>query len=271
MVEALSQVLNVNYLPNLKNLKLVGSPTEAFAEEMREQIDFFHELNYLEALNLSEFGIYGNQGLLYLLLLERYGVKLKVFYCREDLFHAPEISVEMLNNLLPNVRCLQVVLTTCGGSQNLLQVGWNVEQLYLDGMFLPFVSFQRIVNKFAPTLTHLRVRYGSYPLAQRMEEEVRLEREEMRPLPKLKKLTVSIHYLGMERISEFVGRCCPSLQQICLDEYYYVPEQERRWTKEELVAVAKNTLFGLVPKLEKVVVCVVGENRSKARFTVYKD
>jgi len=122
---------------------------------------------------------------------------------------------------------------------------------------LEFVNVIRAINGFAPTLTHLRLNRsghdGESPDDSRTEEQATQEREEMIPFPKLKKFTVSPWDFGILRISDFIERSCPALQQLCLDENwnYRVGSEDVVKDKAEL----SRTFFGMGPKLSKIVFC----------------
>jgi len=259
MVNLFLELLSMD-LPNLKKLGVSGSVKLSFVPLLKQRI--LPDLNKLEALDLSDFYLRepSCENSLSIALLQKYGSQLKVFHCGKGFFSAPDMSVNLLKTLLPNVRCLETQenFLHVPALQKLSEAGCKLEQLVLHGDFitefwnmsnpLPFVNVIRAVNYFAETLTHLKL--CGY-LSSRTEEEATRAREEMKPLPKLKKLTVSQACLGKERLSDFIRESLPSLQQLCLEETWSLREGDLKVAKKR--AEKTRSYFGMGLKLSKIV------------------
>jgi len=256
-------------LPNLKKLVVTGNVDTPFLSCLRQGI--LPDLNKLEALDFASVDVYGDNqtcrnNQLCFPFLEKYGTQLKVIYCEWNFFSVSDMSGDLLKTLLPNVTFLETDANHhhLQAMEKLSQAGCKLEQLVFHEFnedSMSFVNVIRAINYFAPTLTHLRLaRHDEHsPDSSRTEVEPTRELEEMIPLPKLKKLSVSTWGLGIQRISDFIQKSCPALQQLCVDETrscYQNGIVRVVWDKPGLARF----LFGMAPKLSKIVFC--GFNRN---------
>jgi len=143
MVNMLLELLSSTNFPNPKQLRLHGFVTKEFTSILLERVDTLRELPKLEALNLIGFdGFFGRRldgGHPSLPFLQKYGSQLSVFHCRSSLITFPSLSLDLLNNLLPNVCSLEVLLCS-DGVPKLTQIGWKVKQLVLNLAFVKFAE-----------------------------------------------------------------------------------------------------------------------------------
>jgi len=246
IVNLLLELLSSTNFPNLKQLRVYGYVEEEFEPIFRERVDTFPEIPKLEALNIMGF----DHHRLALPLLEKYGSQLKVLHCGYFFFKSKIITVDLLNNIVPNISFLEVSLVCGEGFQKLSQVGWKITHLIVHlSRFVKLLDLLQITNHFAPTLTHLELQLYACRFPCETKTDLALEREGMRPLMKLKILTISGYDAAFCRISDFVGRCCPRLETIYWSERKGVADDGQLQRLTERIRV----FFGLVPKLRKIV------------------
>jgi len=262
MVNLLLELLSTANFPNLQQLRLKGFVKNECVQILSEGVEAFSEFPKLEALNLIDLNVNlgrgDDYGHLALPFLEKYGPQLKVLHCQSSLVQSRNLSLDLLNNLLPSVCSLEVGLGLgSNGIAKLSLVGWKIKHL---AVHVESVKILKVLNNFSPTLAHLRLNCR-YLLDD-------LDLEEMRPLMELKQLTVSYFKRSIGSLSNFIGRCCPNLEKFCWDGgYMEMTDVEAKDFAEKL-----KLLFGLVPKLRKTVFrWYNGEKRKLLCITLRRD
>ncbi|CAL8148631.1 unnamed protein product [Orchesella dallaii] len=131
---------SLNSLPFLKILQLEARIPRS--ELGQFNTDGLPNLPHLESLCVEEFGVQDAQGFgdgseldpfLILPFLHRYGKQLTAFKCFGRLFDSNQISIALLNNLLPNLKLLKISYLNPYSMIKLMLLDWNLETLHLMG------------------------------------------------------------------------------------------------------------------------------------------
>jgi len=260
--DQLLELLGSNNFPNLKQLRLSGVVSVDLTSALGERVDSFPDLDKLEALDLIFFSSMGGEECLLFPLLQKYGSHLTVFRCGHFFLSCPNITVDLVNDLLPNISFLEIWMDDEEGFHKLSQVGWKIKQLSLK-YFVKFLDVLKVLNHFASTLTHLQLepKWLSVDFGDRGRT-----REEMRPLMELKHLTVLAFALDGTTLSlyDFIKRSCHNVRTLVWQE----GDLSHAMVKE--VGNKIKMFFGLMPKLRKIV-CRYCNGREYSRLTLLRD
>ncbi|CAL8116291.1 unnamed protein product [Orchesella dallaii] len=238
----------LSLVPNLKSLNLSSDNSELIEALLPEELP---ELKHLVRLGFMNW-LSGSIESVPLAFLRRYGQQLIELgdTCNDSLLQLDQLNVQVLNELLPNLKKLRLRRTFDSALPKLAKVNWRLEELTLKCFYeWKIEDIFNIIGNFSYTLIQLQLN-DDIPFPRHVPVGILdIPGYPCKELAKLQVLRLDTEFADIERCSWFwnsVGTMCDHMREIHFDKDYHITEPR------DIEVNAAKQIFVKLPNLERI-------------------
>ncbi|CAL8085593.1 unnamed protein product [Orchesella dallaii] len=269
-LETLIWMLGLQYLPNLKSLKIHGGalmitelekPLHVFDVPLLESIEeLYFDPKFPESMTEPA-----------LMFLRRWKLTLKAVSVGNWFLESKIATASVLYNSVPHIKCIEVSGIDRIGLCKLAQVQWRLEELQLKDVYFSstdtttLIRLLQAVISFANTLETLKLFLWNYTVIQESgdENDVLLLEKEMMPMANLKQITLDLACLKLRWVWRFLELSCQLVEELNLNLYENTTPE-----KEDMLVIYKRA-FNILLSLKKISIFSKFSKKSVLRHFVY--
>ncbi|CAL8116288.1 unnamed protein product [Orchesella dallaii] len=239
----------LNLVPNLKSLTLSSyrvEPIEALSPEELPELKDLANLNFVR---------WANDVAVPFVFLRRYGRQLIEFWdaCNDSLLQLDQLTVEVLNELLPNLKKLRLRRTFGSALPKLMHVNWRLEELKVQCFYKWTTKYLfDIISNFSQTLVQLQLNdYSEILLRDKSANDFGAAGYPCKALRKLEFLSFSLGFANINSYSWFWNSApalCGHIREIHFERYVNELVGEPRTIEFH----AAKDIFLKLPDLERI-------------------